>query len=629
MADAPFVSLYRRFRPGRFEELRGQDHVVRALRSAVRDGRVQHAYLFSGPRGTGKTSSARILAKALNCEAPVDGEPCGVCSSCREITQGTSMNVHELDAASNNGVDAMRDLVAHAGLGTPGRWKVYIVDEVHMLSTAAANALLKTLEEPPSHVVFVLATTDPQKVPPTIRSRTQHLEFRLLGAETLHDLLESVKEQAGLSLDEQALEAAVRRGRGSARDALSALDQVVASGSADAARPELAQVLDTLAEGDVGPVLVAVNALASGGWGPQQLATELVDDLRQVFLAALAPELCASTGSSRQHASALAEAMGLPRVVRTMELLGTALVDMREAPDAQVVLEIALARAVRPDLDTGVEALTDRVSALERGLSGGAAFPRPGSGPAAVSAAPIPSASSAAPAPRPTPSAPGPKPARPAPKADVPPAPSDGPTEVGRKPSIGALRRQKQAAADGSSADVIPEPDAPAAPEEPDEVSAAAGAGPVGSAPAVDRDTLTEAWGDGILHALPARAKARFASGRFVAVDEQGAHFALPNAAHRDQCLDQVPTVEAALAAHFGAPLRVVLEVDAGEPPSPGAARAPVQPSDDGPSDAPGVAAVDDIVDMDPAEMFATDAGDDSVAAKLLEAFPGASEVAG
>ena len=268
MADTPFVSLYRRFRPGRFDEIRGQDHVVRALRSAVRDDRVSHAYLFSGPRGTGKTSSARILAKALNCEAPVDGEPCGTCTSCVEITQGSSLNVHELDAASNNGVDAMRDLVAHASLGTPGRWKVYIVDEVHMLSTAAANALLKTLEEPPSHVVFVLATTDPQKVPPTIRSRTQHLEFRLLGAETLHGLLESVNADAGLNLDEEALEAAVRRGRGSARDALSALDQVAAAGSSDAARPELAQVLNALADGDVSQVLVALERAAGRRLGP-------------------------------------------------------------------------------------------------------------------------------------------------------------------------------------------------------------------------------------------------------------------------------------------------------------------------------------------------------------------------
>ena len=377
MADVPFVSLYRRFRPGRFDELRGQDHVVRALRSAVRDDRVSHAYLFSGPRGTGKTSSARILAKALNCESPVDGEPCGVCTSCVEITQGSSLNVHELDAASNNGVDAMRDLVAHAGLGTPGRWKVYIVDEVHMLSTAAANALLKTLEEPPSHVVFVLATTDPQKVPPTIRSRTQHLEFRLLGAETLHNLLESVNEEAGLHVDEEALEAAVRRGRGSARDALSALDQVVASGSADAARPELAAVLDALADGDVSQVLVALSALLAGGWGPQQLATELIDDLRQVFLAALAPELCTVSGPSLERFRAVAEAMGLARVVRSMEILGHALVDMREAPDAQVVLEIGAVRAVRPDLDSGMEALSERVSVLERAQSGRARLSPP------------------------------------------------------------------------------------------------------------------------------------------------------------------------------------------------------------------------------------------------------------
>ena len=620
MADAPFVSLYRRFRPGRFDEIRGQDHVVRALRSAVRDDRVSHAYLFSGPRGTGKTSSARILAKALNCEAPVDGEPCGMCTSCVEITQGSSLNVHELDAASNNGVDAMRDLVAHAGLGTPGRWKVYIVDEVHMLSTAAANALLKTLEEPPSHVVFVLATTDPQKVPPTIRSRTQHLEFRLLGAGTLHDLLESVKEEAGLQVDEAALEAAVRRGRGSARDVLSALDQVVASGSADAARPELAAVLEALADGDVNQVLVALSALLAGGWGPQQLATELIDDLRQVFLAALAPELCTVSGPSLERFRALAEAMGLARVVRSMEILGHALVDMREAPDAQVVLEIAAVRAVRPDLDSGMEALSERVSVLERSLSGAPAFPRPG----ASAARPASPTVDDRPASRP------------------PAAPETSPTtrpqtEVGRRPSIGAMRRSKEAADTAPSAGApasAPAP-APVAPEPAPRTPASAAPTTEAAAPPsnrrIDRDTLTEAWGDGILQSLPARAKARYASGRFVEVDDRGAHFALPNAAHRDQCAEQQSLVEAALADHFGTKVALVLVIDDTVAP-------PASGSSPGPSARPPGAATpnpgrpaDEVEEVDPHEFMEDDSTDHASAAeaRLLQAFPGASEVGG
>ncbi len=637
MADAPFVSLYRRFRPGRFDEIRGQDHVVRALRSAVRDDRVSHAYLFSGPRGTGKTSSARILAKALNCEAPVDGEPCGVCTSCVEITQGNSLNVHELDAASNNGVDAMRDLVVHAGLGTPGRWKVYIVDEVHMLSTAAANALLKTLEEPPSHVVFVLATTDPQKVPPTIRSRTQHLEFRLLGSETLHGLLESVNAEAGLHLDAGALEVAVRRGRGSARDALSALDQVVASGSADAARPELAQLLDALADGDVSTSLVALSALLAGGWGPQQLATELIDDLRQVFLAALAPELCAVSAESRERFRALAEAMGLPRVVRSMEILGHALVDMREAPDAQVVLEIAAVRAVRPDLDSGMEALSERVSVLERSLTGAPAFPRPGAAPPASSAPPA-ARSVPEPAER----------VEPAGRAAPAQPPSTEAGSVATRPSLGAIKRSKAAAAE-AAAPVPPQSDAAAdagpAADEP-ALPAGPAAAPVraGAATAVDRDSLTEAWGDGILQSLPARAKARFASGHFVAVDDQGAHFALPNAAHRDQCAEQLPLVEAALTQHFGTPVTLVLDIDESTAP-PGRAPEPAGVAAVGasgrggrrsataqapaPSEGP---APDDFDEVDPAE-FEGVAGDTDQAseaeARLLEAFPGASEVLG
>ena len=614
MADAPFVSLYRRFRPGRFDEIRGQDHVVRALRSAVRDDRVSHAYLFSGPRGTGKTSSARILAKALNCEAPVDGEPCGVCTSCVEITRGNSLNVHELDAASNNGVDAMRDLVAHAGLGTPGRWKVYIVDEVHMLSPAAANALLKTLEEPPSHVVFVLATTDPQKVPPTIRSRTQHLEFRLLGAETLHDLLESVNAEAGLNLDDEAVEAAVRRGRGSARDALSALDQVVAAGSADAARPELVGLVDALADADVGPVLVALSALVAGGWGPQQLATELIDDLRQVFLAALAPELCAASGASLQRFVAVAETMGLARVVRTIEILGHALIDMRDAPDAQVVLEIALVRAVRPDLDSGVEALVERVSTLERSLTGAPAFPRP-----------VPPAPATAPAPS----------SEPAP-AEQSAATERPQGDVGRRPSLGAVRRSKQAATaqDATAAPAPEEPAAPTAATPDDEPQGKAPADAAKEPPAaatgtVDRDALTEAWGDGILKGLPARAKALFSAGRFVSVDAQGAHFALPNAAHRDRCLEMVPAVEQKLSGHFGTSVKLVLDVDENASAPPAAVRPSAGPAPGAPRVEPEAESLDpaDYAEEDP-DAAETDQASEAQA-RLLEAFPGASEVLG
>ena len=206
-------SLYRRYRPRRFAEIKGQDHVVRALRDAVAGGREGQAYLFSGPRGTGKTTSARILAKVLNCERPVDGEPCCECASCLDVERGVSYDVHELDAASNNGVEAMRDLIEKANLGTPGRHKVYILDEVHMLSKPAEATLLKTLEEPPSHVVFVLATTDPQKVSDTIRSRTQHLRFHLLPPTCSPSTSAGWPTTPGSTSSADALDAAVTPGR--------------------------------------------------------------------------------------------------------------------------------------------------------------------------------------------------------------------------------------------------------------------------------------------------------------------------------------------------------------------------------------------------------------------------------
>ena len=369
---APYQSLYRRFRPQRFEEVLGQEHVSLALRNAVRDGRVGHAYLFSGPRGTGKTSTARILAKALNCAALEDGEPCGRCDSCVEIARGSSLDVHELDAASNNGVDAMRDLVAHAALGTPGRWKVYIVDEVHMLSTAASNALLKTLEEPPGHVVFVLATTDAQKVLPTIRSRTQHFEFRLLGSETLSALLHQVRSATGLALPDDALDAAVRRGRGSARDALSALDQVAAGGILDDDIEVLAELAESLA--DTRPCAgrswrwptPARRAATRSAWPPTSPTTSARGSW---------PSWRASSWACRVRSGARVEdtarRMGLPALVRALEELGRAQVDMRDIPDQRVHLEVALIKLTHPQADDSTVALLERVERLERALADG------------------------------------------------------------------------------------------------------------------------------------------------------------------------------------------------------------------------------------------------------------------
>ncbi len=286
-----YQSLYRRFRSQRWSELKGQDHVSQTLRNAVREGRVAHAYLFSGPRGTGKTSSARILAKALNCPNEEEGEPCGTCESCVGITEGRSLDVVELDAASNRGVDAMRELVARAALGTPGRWKVYIVDEVHMLTTDASTTLLKTLEEPPGHVVFVLATTEPQKVLPTIRSRTQHFEFRLLPLDLLAQHLKWVAAEAGLDVPPEVIELVARRGKGSVRDALSVLDQVAAAGGIDHHAPSVGEFVEALCERDASRALAAVAERCGAGHDARQVATDVLERLRQTLLVTVSRSL--------------------------------------------------------------------------------------------------------------------------------------------------------------------------------------------------------------------------------------------------------------------------------------------------------------------------------------------------
>jgi DNA polymerase-3 subunit gamma/tau len=474
----------------------------------VRDDRVGHAYLFSGPRGTGKTTSARILAKALNCEKPKDGEPCDECESCHAIASGSSLDVQELDAASNNGVDAIRDLVSRVALATPGRWKIYIIDEVHMLSTPASNALLKTLEEPPQHVVFVLATTDPQKVLPTIRSRTQHYEFRLISAETLTALAKDVASSAGLKVDDASFDVVVRRGAGSARDALSALDQVAASGgtATDEIDPAV-EIVAGVAARDAGATLVAVARALAAGRDARRIGESVLARLRIGFLALLAPELDIDDRDPtiEEHARQL----GAAGITRALEVIGDAVTSMKEAVDARVALETALVRVSRTDLDVAPSALLERIERLERG--GGAAPAR---------------TESAAAAPEPK-------------QVSPPPAPAAA------RP---ALRVEKQAS-----------PKVQAAPEP----SVAKAAAPPASGGAIpDRETLTLAWGDTLLDQVTPRAKALFRGGRWV--EAPTPTFALPTEIHRKRCEEVRLAVQETLSAHFGTKIVLTLVVDSG-----------------------------------------------------------------
>jgi DNA polymerase-3 subunit gamma/tau len=530
--------------------------------------------------------------------------------SCTEIAAGSSLDVHELDAASNNGVDAMRDLVARTALGTPGRWKVYIVDEVHMLSPAASNALLKTLEEPPSHVLFVLATTDPQKVLQTIRSRTQHFEFRLIGPETLHQLLETIRDEAKLDLPEHAIEMAVSRGRGSARDALSVLDQVAAAGIVEPDTAYIAQLAEALATKDPQAALVALAGAVSAGRDPLLVAGELADHLRQSFLSVVAPELVTLDANERQGVSDLAAKMGLAAIVRAVEALGTVQVDMRESPDPRLHVEVCLLRLTRAEVDDSLPGLLERVERLERGQTSAPAA----TATATTFAAPavtVPTSSTPTPAQSDVPqhseappaetgsglySAPSPEPeAEPRVPVGKSPkgqseseqaesgtgqaetgqpetGPSSGPALARR--SLGAIRRE--AAARRGAPESSGEADHPG---DAIDASASADAGAAGSempSPAEGafptRDQLVQVWGDGLLASLPQRARARFRVGRFMEVENGVAVFALPNESHRSYCEEVIQPVEDALSAKFGVKVKLRLindpDEDAGGRPS-------------------------------------------------------------
>ncbi len=413
-APMAYLVLARKYRPQTFAEMAGQEHVVRTLSNALRSGQLAHAFLFTGPRGVGKTTSARLVAKALNCEKGPTAEPCGRCPPCLEIADGRSVDVVEIDAASNNGVDNVRDIVeAVKYRPARDRFKVFVVDEVHMLSTGAFNALLKTLEEPPPHVKFVLATTDVHKVPETIVSRCQRFDFRRLTQRQIVEQLRRVVEAEGLSLSDGALALVARGAEGGMRDALSTLDRVRAAcgdrpsdaevaeavGAVDAAA--VARICAGLLARDGGAVLAEVAALYERGLEMRRLAEEVVRHLRDVTLAKLVPGVALDLPDvERREVLAQAEGASAAQLARLFDVAQRTVADVRMSEQPRFALEIGLLKGVF--LAPGAE-VSELLARLEQ-LSGGA--PPPGTGGAAPggrSATPAPPpASTAASAPRST-----------------------------------------------------------------------------------------------------------------------------------------------------------------------------------------------------------------------------------
>ncbi len=445
------LALYRKYRPATFAEVRGQEHVTQPLRQALRSGRINHAYLFSGPRGCGKTSSARILARSLNCVNGPTPDPCGVCDSCVALAPSGpgSIDVIEIDAASHGGVDDARDLREHAFYApVAGRYKIYIIDEAHMVTQQGFNALLKLVEEPPPHLKFIFATTEPDKVIPTIRSRTHHYPFRLMPPSVMRELTEEILNAERVTFDPAVLPLVVRAGGGSARDTLSILDQLLAGSDEAGIRYDRAvsllgytdaslldEIVDAFAAADGAAVFRAVNRVIEGGYEPRRFATDMLDRFRDLIVLASVPDAI-STGLldvPPDRAEALrgqAERYGLASLTRAADMVATGLDQMRGATSPRLLLELMCAQVLLPAAATDERSLLARLERLEAG----AATARAGTAPAPAQ---VPAAASdvyperVRPAPQPTPSPDGGAArgaAQPAPSAEQPgPAHPDRP----------------------------------------------------------------------------------------------------------------------------------------------------------------------------------------------------------
>jgi DNA polymerase-3 subunit gamma/tau len=411
-----YVSLYRKYRPQTFHDIVGQDHVTGTLVNAIQTGQVHHAMLFCGTRGTGKTSTARVLAKALNCVKGPTPEPCNVCDACVSITDGTNLDVTEIDAASHGSVDDARDLREKASYApAAARFKVYIIDEAHMVTTQGFNAMLKVLEEPPEHVRFIFCTTEPHKVIEAIRSRCQRHDFRRIRTAALVGDFSRICEAEGVDIEPAALELVARAADGSHRDGLSRLDQVLTFAGPKVTLADVAQVLgalpvelrfdlaEALAAHRVADVLACVERVVDAGHDLHQFTREALEHLRDLYVLRVAPSsttLVDVTAETRERLAAQAERFGPGELGRMVTIVGDLYLDLRTATDQRLVVEVGLARAAMPEASLDAEALLARIERLERRLSiAGAETPAPAAPGPALAEAPARTAPAAAPAP--------------------------------------------------------------------------------------------------------------------------------------------------------------------------------------------------------------------------------------